>query len=190
MASAPTFTNALVGIHSLKNKKELNGKRGVITGFTGTERWKVQMCGPAFRSPANPTGTYAIRSSSLWNLDPTNEWRRTTSASRFDQIGMMACFNAPGAVETLPCFDQVFRGPSSLPDLEQTLAFWGPDVFTYMRQQLLSSLDSMSKPGSLLQQFRGGDFQIGLVYCDGTKQRQMEPRNPSGIVCCNWGPVL
>ena len=172
-----------VGIHSLTQKKELNGCRGVVVGAAEEDRWCVQVCGSK--------NLYKVKCENLFMIN--DAWLQ--EARHFDWLGMLTHFQAPGSWNP-PSFSNNFKNLDRPPTREVTEEFWGKKVYPYMWDQL--DLQKDQKRGSRKKLGTLWNFEIpknqiheGLVFTDGSKATQeSSPAGQFSLVGHCWWPVL
>ena len=170
-----------VVVRGLKNSPQYNEMRGKIYGSLNSERLQVHLMGMANK-------VIAVRLINLCFVD--EKWVAMTKSGMFDQEGMLIHFKAPMVDVALPDFDLAFRKASSPPNMHEVLAWWGGEVYNFMREQLSQSLVTMRKNRWLLNCFYEG-FWLGICICDGSKNDQHIPLPNEWFPCLgSWWPCL
>ena len=166
------------------------GQRGIVVGPSpnDAEAWVINVMGsPNARIMGSPIAT-AVNWKDL-RVVP-QDWITTTRTSRFNQVAMLTCFQAPNLLQAVVPFDPTMIHRDTPPRSKEVYSFWGEAVFSYMWQQLQKQLNTQRKRGTLWR-FQHQQPQAGIVYCDGTKAEQESAmasrRSAPGS---SWWPML
>ena len=157
---------------------------GIVSGpFAGTrgyathirdEEWKVDSVGWGCHAPI-------ACSTKQMRLVP-KEWLQEASSKKIDKISIMELFEGPdvtAGVTPLVAFTDASNPPGTL----QVNSWWGQKLYPVMYEKLQVLLMTMTRSPGELAYFRGQQVCCGLVFSDGDKGTQLQPRGYVGP----WG---
>jgi hypothetical protein len=133
----------------------------------------------------------ALKPDNLEYVD--QDWVALTERDkRFQQHSMIQKFGAPGRYP--PKLTEL-SSHSSHPSYEQLTAFWGENVFEYMRARLVQVIEekaaSRGKSGLFWDFINSGCETVNaMVFSDGSKGTQQLDLMPANMVGSIWWPVL